>query len=63
MANVSGAQPDVQHCPACRAMLRNVPRATMKSGGYTRADGTVAPETHTYECTSCRRRFEINQAR
>ncbi len=35
----------------------------MRSLGYTRADGTVALDTHTYQCAACRRRFEINQAR
>jgi len=62
MANRSGPQPDVQFCPACKERVRNVTREEMKSG-YTRRDGSVAPDTHTYECTSCGRRFEINQDR
>jgi len=64
MANMTGRQPDVKFCPRCKAELRNVPRDEMKSPGYKRSDGTVAPETHTYECLSpaCKTRFEINQA-
>ena len=63
MANLPGPQPDVQFCPACRAEVRNIPREEMKSRGYTRRDGSVAEDTHTYECKSksCGRRFEINQ--
>ena len=61
MANRPGPQPDVQYCPACRSTVRNVPREEMKSRGYVRRDGTVAEDTHTYECTACSRRFEINQ--
>jgi hypothetical protein len=65
VANAPGPQPDVQYCPACKAPVRNIPRGAMKSKGYRRRDGTVAPDTHTYECTSptCGRRFEINQDR
>jgi uncharacterized protein with PIN domain len=63
MANVPGKQPDVQFCPRCKGRLRNVPRSQMKSRGYVRADGKVSPETHTYECTECENRFEINQDR
>lgn len=63
MANVPGPQPDVKFCPACKADLKNVPRAEMTSPGYTRRDGTVAEDTHTYECLACRIRFEINQNR
>lgn len=63
MANKPGPQPDVQFCPACKASVRNVPRAEMRSKGYLRRDGSVAPDTHTYECTSCSRTFEINQDR
>jgi len=63
MANVPGPQPDVLYCPACKADLRNVPRGEMVSPGYTRADGTVSPDTHTYECQNCNNIFEINQSR
>ena len=63
MANRSGRQPDVKFCPACKSSLHNVPRGKMKSRGYVRRDGSVAEHTHTYECTSCGRRFEINQDR
>jgi uncharacterized protein with PIN domain len=63
VANLPGPQPDVQYCPACRSNVRNVPRMEMRSRSYVRRDGTVAEDTHTYECTSCNRRFEINQAR
>lgn len=63
MANLPGPQPDVQYCPPCRAAVRNVPRREMKSRGYVRKDGTVSEHTHTYECVSCHRRFEINQDR
>lgn len=63
MANISGKQSDVRYCPACQKELRNVPRCEMKSRGYTRADGTVSPETHTYICSGCGRGFEINQDR
>jgi len=62
MANVRGRQPDVRFCPACRADLRNVPRSEMPPRRHP--DGRLVTEpTHTYECTACRRRFEINQDR
>lgn len=63
MANKSGPQPDVKFCPACRGVMRNIPRSEMKSQGYVRKDGTVSEYTHTYECSVCKQRFEINQAR
>ena len=65
MANISGPQPDVLYCPACKSELNNVPRSDIRSTGHTRANGMVAEETHTYACTNkdCERRFEINQAR
>jgi len=63
MPNVPGPQPDIQYCPICKEDLRNVPRAEMRSSGHVRADGTVSPDTHTYKCTSCGVRFEINQDR
>jgi len=63
MANLPGPQPDVQYCPTCKAAVRNVPRPEMRSRGYVRKDGTVSEHTHTYECLSCKRRFEINQDR
>jgi hypothetical protein len=63
MANIPGLQPDIKYCPKCRADLRNVPRNKMKSRGYARKDGTVSEETHTYDCTKCGTRFEINQDR
>jgi hypothetical protein len=63
MANISGPQPDVRFCPACRGNLRNVPREDMRSRAYVRRDGTVAEDTHTYECDACHIRFEINQDR
>ncbi len=47
MPNISGKQPDVQYCPACKEPLRNVPRSEMISQGYKRKDGTVSPDTHT----------------
>jgi hypothetical protein len=64
MANIPGPQPDVKYCPRCKADLRNVPRNEMKSGGYKRGDGTVSPQTHTYECLNVnyKTRFEINQS-
>lgn len=43
--------------------LRNVPRSEMRSKAHTRKDGTVSEYTHTYECSSCKTRFEINQDR
>jgi uncharacterized protein with PIN domain len=64
--NISGIQPDVRYCPICRGELRNIPREEMNSSGHTRADGTVSPETHTYQCNQCNQchvRFEINQQR
>jgi len=63
MANIPGPQPDIQYCPICKEKLRNIPREEMTSPGYVRADGTVSPDTHSYECTStaCGNRFEINQ--
>ena len=63
MANKPGAQPDIKYCPACKANLKNVPRDRMISRGYIRKDGTVSPQTHTYECLKCSTRFEINQDR
>jgi len=63
MANISGFQPDVQYCPACKERLENVPRSDMTSPGYKRKDGTVSPDTHTYRCMKCGRKFEINQNR
>lgn len=63
MANLTGDQPDVIFCPSCKGDLQNIPRSAMRSRGYTRADGTIAQDTHTYECRACQRRFEINQAR
>ena len=63
MANIPGPQPDIQFCPSCRGGLRNIPRNEMRSPGHVRADGTVSEHTHTYECTECHSRFEINQAR
>ena len=61
MANISGPQPDIRYCPACKENIRNVPREEMTSSGYERADGTVAQDTHTYECEVCLTKFEINQ--
>jgi len=63
MANTSGTQPTILYCPICKSDLRNVPRDEMVSAGYTRADGTVSPDTHTYECQECNNTFEINQNR
>lgn len=63
MANRSGPQPDVKYCPKCKAELENVPRNKMKSKGNVRRDGTVSEHTHTYDCTACKNRFEINQDR
>jgi uncharacterized protein with PIN domain len=63
MANKPGPQPDVQFCPFCKNELHNVPRNKMKTRNYVRRDGTVSEHTHTYECTDCKRRFEINQDR
>ncbi len=63
MANLPGPQPDIQYCPICRSNLRNVPRNEMRSRRYVRRDGTVSEHTHTYDCTSCNTRFEINQDR
>jgi hypothetical protein len=65
MANIPGEQPDVRFCPKCRAELRKVPRNEMRSSGYKRKNGDIAPETHTYECTAsaCKTRFEINEDR
>ncbi|POZ51263.1 hypothetical protein AADEFJLK_02709 [Methylovulum psychrotolerans] len=65
MANESGPQNDVKYCPACKGTLRNIPREEMTSRGHIRADGTVSPHTHTYQCIdqNCNIRFEINQQR
>lgn len=63
MANISGPQPDVKHCPACKGDLRNIPREEMRSPGYVRADGSVDEHTHTYQCMNCENTFEINQDR
>ena len=63
MANISGPQPDIKHCPACKGNLKNVPRNEMTSQGYIRKSGTVSPHTHTYICLQCGIKFEINQQR
>jgi uncharacterized protein with PIN domain len=63
MANIAGPQPDIKYCPICKSDLENVHRSKMKSRGYVRRDGTVSEHTHTYDCTNCRNRFEINQDR
>lgn len=63
MANLSGPQPEIKYCPICKSNLRNVPRNEMKSKGHVRKDGTVSKHTHTYDCSSCRNRFVINQNR
>ena len=65
MANITGSQPDVKFCPRCKADLRNVSRDEMRTRAYRRRDGSVAPDTHTYECLNpkCKTRFEINQDR
>lgn len=63
MANKSGPQSDIKYCLICKLNLKNVSRQQMKSKGYCRKDGTVAPHTHTYECLACSNRFEINQDR
>lgn len=63
MANITGPQPNVKYCPACKGEIQNVLREQMRSPGYKHADGTIAKDTHTYECLACYRRFEINQAR
>jgi len=62
MGNISGPQPDVKYCPACKGNLENVPRDKMKSR-IPRKDGTVSPHTHTYKCPKCSLKFEINQDR
>lgn len=61
MANLPGPQPDIKFCPKCKGNIENVPRNKMRSRGYTRRDGTVSEYTHTYDCTTCGTRFEINQ--
>jgi uncharacterized protein with PIN domain len=63
MANISGPQPDVKYCPACKGNLQNVPRDKMQFRGYPRKDGTISPHTHTYICPQCGNKFEINQDR
>lgn len=63
MVNRSGPQPDIQFCPICHGALRNIPREEMLSKGYVKRDGSVSMHTHTYECSSCHVRFEINQNR
>lgn len=63
MANIPGPQFDVKYCPACKGNLKNVLRAEMTPSGYVRKDGTVSPDTHTYVCTKCDIKFEINQQR
>jgi uncharacterized protein with PIN domain len=63
MANIPGPQPDIQHCPVCKAKLMNVPREEMVSRGRKRWDGTVSEYTHTYHCGKCNNQFEINQRR
>jgi uncharacterized protein with PIN domain len=63
MANLPGSQSGIKFCPVCKSILMNVPRSKMKSKGYVKKDGAVSEHTHTYECTNCKNRFEINQDR
>ena len=63
MGNFSGPQPDIKYCPIYKADVLNVPKHKMKSKGYVKKDGTTSEHTHTYECTTCITRFEINQDR
>lgn len=63
MANLSGPQPDVKYCPACKQTLRNVPRNEMKYRGYVGKNGSISEHTHTYVCLACGTKFEINQDR
>jgi len=63
MTNLSGPQPDIKYCPVCKTDLKNVHRNKMKSKGYVKSNGTVSPDTHTYDCPNCNNRFEINQQR
>jgi uncharacterized protein with PIN domain len=63
MANIPGPQPQVQHCPVCTGQLRNLRRDELPSRGYRRVDGTISEDTHSYLCTDCGERFEINQQR
>jgi len=63
VANMTGPQPDIKYCPICKGELRNIPREEMKSKAYIRKDGTASEHTHTYDCTKCSTRFEINQDR
>ncbi len=63
MANIPGSQPKIKYCPTCKGNLKNVPREDMVSQGYIRKDGSVSPDTHTYDCSECGIRFEINQQR
>jgi uncharacterized protein with PIN domain len=62
MANISGPQRDVRYCPACRAGLINVPRDKMKTRVVNRS-GDVPLSTHTYVCSQCKKKFEINEDR
>jgi uncharacterized protein with PIN domain len=62
MANISGPQNDVKYCPACKADLSNVPRDKMKTR-VTNRGGDVPRFTHTYICSRCKKKFEINQDR
>lgn len=61
MANLPSQQPDIKYCPICKSDLRNIPRSEMKSKAFKRKDGTVSVDTHTYDCVSCKNRFEVNQ--
>jgi YgiT-type zinc finger domain-containing protein len=62
MANVPGPQPDIKYCPFCRADLTNVPREQMRYN-YKRKDGTISEDTHSYVCSKCGKKYEINQDR
>ncbi len=65
MANVSGPQHEIKHCPICAGELKVVDREDMVSSGYvSRKTGLVADHTHTYKCEKdSNHKFEINQAR
>ncbi len=55
MAIISGEQPDIKYCPACKGILRNIPKSEMK---YSK---NKDKPSHKYECLECKISFEINQ--
>jgi hypothetical protein len=63
MTKTPNPEIDIKYCPFCRESIYNVPRHAMKSRGYIRKDGSISEFTNTYDCMTCKRRFDIKPRR